>query len=63
MTSNTNHTATKKFFEENNFFGYSSEHIQFFIQNKLPIVDTDGKIILSEPYLIKEASNGNRRCI
>ena len=62
MTSHTNNLATRKFFRENDFFGYPSESVSFFIQDKLPIVDTFGKILLSEPYLIKEASNRQWRC-
>ena len=59
MTSKENDKQTKDFFEINNFFGYPKERIKFFRQNKLPIINTDGKLILQEPYLIKEASNGN----
>lgn len=59
MTSEENDAPTKAFFEINNFFGYPKEKIKFFKQNKLPIINIDGKLILQEPYLIKEASNGN----
>lgn len=59
MTSEENDSATKSFFEINNFFDYPKEKITFFKQNKLPLINLDGKLILQEPYLIKEASNGN----
>lgn len=59
MTSKENNTQTISFFALNNFFGYPKEKIKFFKQNKLPLISTDGKLILQEPYLIKEASNGN----
>ena len=59
MTSEENDKQTKDFFEINNFFGYPKEKIKFFVQSKLPIIDINGKLILQEPYLIKEASNGN----
>ena len=59
MTSEENNNATIKYFEEHNYFDYPRESIHFFIQSKLPIIDTNGKLILSEPYLIKEAANGN----
>ena len=59
MTSEENDSPTKAFFEINNFFGYPKEKIKFFKQNKLPLINTEGKLILQEPYLIKEASNGN----
>lgn len=59
MTSEENDSATKAFFEINKYFDYPKEKIKFFKQDKLPIINTDGKLILQEPYLIKEASNGN----
>lgn len=59
MTSPSNDLATKKFFEDKNFFGYPKEKIFFFKQSTLPIIDTDAKIILDNLSLIKEASNGN----
>ena len=59
MTSEENNNQTIRFFALNNFFGYPKEKIKFFKQNKLPLINTEGKLILQEPYLIKEASNGN----
>lgn len=59
MTSEENNNETIRFFALNNFFGYPKEKIKFFKQSKLPLIDINGKLILQEPYLIKEASNGN----
>ena len=59
MTSEENDTATKSFFEKNNYFDYPMNKIKFFKQKKLPLIDINGKLILKEPYIIKEASNGN----
>lgn len=59
MTSEENNNETIRFFAINNFFGYPKEKIKFFKQSKLPLIDINGKLILQEPYLIKEASNGN----
>lgn len=59
MTSIENDKQTKDFFEINSFFEYPKEKITFFTQDKLPIIDINGRLILQEPYLIKEASNGN----
>ncbi len=60
MTSETNNDDTIKFFEDKNYFNYDKNKIFFFIQDKLPIVSADtGKILLSEPYQVHEASNGN----
>ncbi len=59
MTSDENDSQTKEFFKSNDYFDYPKEKIKFFKQDKLPIINTEGKLILQEPYLIKEASNGN----
>ena len=59
MTSDENDKQTQDFFKINDFFGYPKEKIKFFKQSKLPLIDINGKLILQEPYLIKEASNGN----
>ena len=59
MTSEDNDKPTKDFFKENNYFGYPKNEVFFFTQDKLPLVNVEGKLILQEPYLIKEASNGN----
>ena len=59
MTSEENDLATKKYFEKHNYWGYPKDKITFFTQGKLPIITVEGKLILQEPYLVKEASNGN----
>jgi len=59
MTSVENDSKTKDFFELHNFWGYPKDKVKFFTQGKLPIIDLNGKLILQEPYLIKDASNGN----
>lgn len=59
MTSIYNDEDTKKFFKEKNFFGYPQNSIKFFKQSQLPLINTDGNLILEETYKIKEASNGN----
>ena len=59
MTSVDNHKKTKNFFEQHNYFGYSSENVWFFIQEQLPTVDTNGKLILSANGTISTAPNGN----
>lgn len=59
MTSEENDNQTKSFFSLNNYFDYPKEKITFLKQDKLPLVDLNGNLILQEPYIIKEASNGN----
>lgn len=43
MTSETNNADTIKFFGKNNYFGLDKSNINFFIQNKLPLVDKNRK--------------------
>lgn len=59
MTSKENNNQTVKFFEQNNYFNYPKDAIQFFIQGELPMVDTKGKILLNEDGIIKEAADGH----
>lgn len=57
MTSRENNTKTVEFFESNNYFDYPN--IKFFIQDVLPMVSENGKIIIGEDGLIKMAANGH----
>ena len=59
MTSNENNSATVNFFEEHNYFGYPKEAIHFFKQGELPMIGTDGKVLLTETGTIKLAANGH----
>ncbi len=59
MTSRENNSQTVKFFERNNYFNYPKEAIKFFIQGELPMVDKNGKILLTEEGMIKEAADGH----
>ncbi len=59
MTSVDNNKETREFFEKHNYFGYSSENVWFFVQEQLPTVDTNGKLMLSGKGTISTAPNGN----
>ena len=60
MTSRENNEETIRFFEEHRFFGYQKDkNIFFFIQGELPMVDTEGKILIGEDGLIKQAADGH----
>ena len=59
MTSRENNDATEKFFEKNDFFGLPYEDIKFFKQGELPMLSTDGKLMLDETGLIKLAADGH----
>lgn len=59
MTSTNNHFETINFFEKNNYFGYDRTNVTFFTQGNLPIIDINGKLVLSDIYKVLFASNGN----
>ena len=59
MTSEENNADTENFFKSKNYFGYPKENIIFFKQGKFPMIDTNGKILLNEEGLIKEAADGH----
>lgn len=59
MTSEENHEETISFFEKHNYFDYPKTAIKFFKQGLLPMLDTNGKILLNEEKLIKLAPDGH----
>ena len=59
MTSKENNAQTTEFLEKNNYFGYNKNYVTIFTQSELPLVDTDGKFLISKELKIKEASDGN----
>lgn len=59
MTSEENNDVTEKFFEDNNYFGYQKDHVKFFKQGEYPMLDTEGRILLNEEGLVKEAADGH----
>ena len=58
MTSRENNNDTVEFFKKNKYFGYE-KNIYFFIQGQLPMIDKEGKILIGENGLIKEAADGH----
>ena len=60
MTSKENNDATIEFFAKHRYFGREKDkNIFFFEQGELPMVDTEGKILIGENGLIKEAADGH----
>ena len=60
MTSEENNDDTIAFFAKNRNFGYEKDkNLFFFKQGELPMVDTEGKILIGENGLIKEAADGH----
>ena len=59
MTSKENNSDTVEFLEKNNYFGYPKQSVTIFKQSELPLVDTEGKLLINKEMKIKEASDGN----
>ncbi|KAF9295915.1 UDP-N-acetylglucosamine pyrophosphorylase [Linnemannia elongata] len=59
MTSGPTRPATVAFFQENNYFGLSSDNIVFFEQGTLPCLTFDGKIMMESKSQIAVAPDGN----
>jgi UDP-N-acetylglucosamine/UDP-N-acetylgalactosamine diphosphorylase len=59
MTSKENNKQTVEFLEEKNYFGYPKEAVEIFVQEEIPYLSKENKLIIDENMLIKEAANGN----
>lgn len=59
MTSQENNDDIVEFFKEQDYFGYPSTEVFFFKQGQMPLISEDGKLLVGENKLIKEASDGN----
>lgn len=59
MTSDKNHDKTVKFFKDNDYFGYNSEYVNFFMQDMAPATDYNGKVYMEGKGRIATSPNGN----
>ena len=59
MTSKENNKQTVDFLQKHQYFGYPKDFVGIFEQEELPLLDIQGKLLMGENMLIKEASNGN----
>ncbi len=59
MTSQSNDAATRKFFEDNSYFGLSKDNVFFFTQAMWPALDAAGRIILDAPGHIFMGPDGH----
>ena len=59
MTSKENNKETVDFLKKHNFFGYDKNKVTIFTQSELPLIDKNGKFLISKDHKIKEASDGN----
>lgn len=59
MTSTVNHEQTTAFFRDHEFFGYPEAYIKFFIQEMVPAVDYEGRILMQDEAQLVLSPNGN----
>ncbi|KAL2632710.1 hypothetical protein R1flu_004189 [Riccia fluitans] len=59
MTSPFTDEATKKFFQSRKYFGLEPDQVTFFQQGTLPCITKGGRFIMSNPYTIATAPDGN----
>ena len=59
MTSVNNDEMTRSFFEENSFFGLSTDNVFFFTQGELPVIDLQGRLLMDSKSNIVESPNGH----
>ncbi|MBF0433571.1 MAG: UDPGP type 1 family protein [Fibrobacteria bacterium] len=50
------------FFKEHGYFGVPSDSVHFILQNMMPAVDKNGKIILADKHKISLSPDGNGGC-
>lgn len=58
MTSEQNNKQTIEFFDKMNYFGLDKSKVEFFKQDEIPVLTSEGKLVI-ENNKIKTASNGN----
>ena len=59
MTSTVNNDQTISFFKEHNYFGYPEDYVKFFIQEMVPAVDYEGRILMQSESELVLSPNGN----
>lgn len=59
MTSAGNNKATMDFFEEHDYFGYDKSYVSFFVQEMVPAVDYEGRVLLASETEVVMSPNGN----
>lgn len=59
MTSRDNHEEIQRFFAQQDYFGYSKNHVEFFVQNEFPALDADGNLFLTRDKELLMLPSGN----
>ncbi|VDO02043.1 unnamed protein product [Rodentolepis nana] len=59
MTSDCTQKLTEEYFRQNNYFGYSRDHVIFFEQFNHPVLDMKGKILMKTKSSLCWSPEGN----
>lgn len=59
MTSEVNDADTRRFFEENDYFGLDSDNVLFFTQGTMPAISMDGKLLMASKNSLALAPDGH----
>ena len=59
MTNDESYSAIYNYFKEHKFFDYPEDKLHFFIQDSLPILTTEGKLMLKDDKTLLMGPNGN----
>jgi UDP-N-acetylglucosamine/UDP-N-acetylgalactosamine diphosphorylase len=59
MTSKTNDSQTREFFQKNSFFGIQPSFVHFFTQGTMPAIGLDGKLLLESKESLSVSPNGH----
>ncbi|MBN1256369.1 MAG: UDPGP type 1 family protein [Planctomycetes bacterium] len=62
MTSPATDGATKEVFQQNNYYGFAKEDVFFLVQEMVPALDFDGKLILASKSGLATNPNGHGGC-
>ena len=63
MVGESNETATRAYFETNEFLGLDPSNVHFFKQSMMPTVGEDGRILLESKSRVAMNPNGHGGCI
>jgi len=59
MTSPANDGDTRRFFEQNGYFGLAADQVTFFAQGTMPAFDREGKILLDQKHRLALSPDGH----
>ena len=59
MTSKPLHKQTIDFFEDNKYFGMNKDQVRFFSQRMFPVIDKDGRFLMSSKHEISKSPDGH----